>query len=123
METDQIPGLGELVAWPFEALAGLFFQIDPQYLLIAMVLLVWLRLGRIARALKSRDPSATDPSAQLEALLASNPSLLGKMSGTQAQVEPQAAAKPRPAPLGQILTARPDARTPASAEPLKVRRG
>ena len=34
------------------ALVGALTQVDPQYLLLAMGVLIWLQLGRIVRALK-----------------------------------------------------------------------
>lgn len=88
--------LWELAMAPFEAVTGLLSQIDPQYLLLAVALLIWVQLGRIVRALKSRDSDtrSTDLPERVEELQTKVRSMSEKIADFQAYAAKRSSATP-----------------------------
>jgi len=113
--------LWELAMSPFETVTALLSQIDPQYLLLAAALLIWVQLGRIVRALKSRDSDtrSADLPERVEALQTKVRSMSAEIADFQAHAAKRAAATPTlsvpkdggpsgPSPAIKPLTARRD---------------
>jgi len=110
--------LWELAMAPFEAVLALLSQIDPQYLLLAVALLIWVQLGRIVRALNSRDSGtrSTDLPERIEELQTKVQSMSAEIADFQAHAAKRSAATPSlsvpkdsgPSPSLRPLTARRD---------------
>ena len=103
---------------PFETVAALLSQIDPQYLLLVVALLIWVQLGRIVRALRSRggETGATDLPEKVEELQSKVQSMSAEIADFQAHAAKRSAAAPTlsvpkdsgPSPAPRPLTARRD---------------
>ncbi len=108
--------LWELAMAPFETVMSLLSKIDPQYLLLAVALLIWVQLGRIVRALKSRGTFSPDLPERVEELQTKVQSMSEKIADFQAYAAKRATASPSlsapkdrgPAPAAKPLTARRD---------------
>ncbi|MDH3474947.1 MAG: hypothetical protein OEM59_14790 [Rhodospirillales bacterium] len=74
------------------ALVGALTQVDPQYLLLAMGVLIWLQLGRIVRALKGSGGLPKDLPLRVDNLQAK----VQSMSNEIADFQVYAAARRRP---------------------------
>lgn len=105
----------QTVAAALETVAALLARVDPHYLLLAVALLIWFRLGRIVRALKSRAAPAAEPE-RVEQMQAKHRSMSERIAGLQAPGTAEPAAAP-----GPTLRA-PEGDPPTGARPLRVRR-
>ena len=111
--------LWELAMSTFETVTALLSRIDPQYLLLIVALLIWVQLGRIVRALRSRHRGARSPAdlpERVDELQTKVQSMSEEIADFQAYAAKRSSATPAlsvpkdsgPSPALKPLTARRD---------------
>ena len=92
METDlSLATFWDQGLFVINGLASALTQIDPQYLMLAMAVLIWIQLGRIVRALKGSSGLPKDLPYRVDNLQAK----VQSMSNEIADFQVYAAAKRR----------------------------
>ncbi len=118
MQPDQSPGLWDQLGNILANFATGLAQLDPQYLLLAMAVLIWLRLGRIGKALVSRDAGPAELADKSETLRAA----LRALPKGNSNIPQPLPARSKPAAAGPVLTADRAGRPASSRNPQVARR-
>lgn len=101
MESDLLQAsLWDQVFLVINGLASALTQIDPQYLILAMGVLIWIQLGRIVRALRGSSGLPKDLPYRVDNLQAK----VQAMSNEIADFQVYAAAKRKPASSADSLS-------------------
>ncbi len=101
MESDSaVATLWDQGLFVVNGIATALTQIDPQYLMLAMAVLIWIQLGRIVRALKGSSGLPKDLPFRVDNLQAK----VQSMSNEIADFQVYAAAKRRAPASGDSLS-------------------